>query len=192
MTILDKATNREKLISILQNEDGPDNIQCPKLREKFDRIMYVDQMNRRYKSPSKVWAMQKHRFGISNSSAKRDYYEMMQIMGNIKNFSKEYERDLMLNWIKEMMVRADAQDDFKNFNALQKTYFLYGQFDKEDVDLPQQNIEPHNMELTSDITILGLEPIPNLEAKRKALMAKRKKTSMKAEDVEYTEVEDGN
>jgi hypothetical protein len=184
LTILDKATTTEKIIAILQSNEDVEDIKCPKLREQFQRVMHIDELTRKYKLPSKVIPMHMHRFSVSHSTAKRDYYHMTKIMNQISNIDKEYERAMMMAWIKEVANKADIEGRYKEFSALMREYRAFGQFDIPDIEVPQQNLEPHTLELTYDVSILGLDPVENLEAKRKALMSKRRIAKLEVEDIE--------
>lgn len=182
-SILGKNTSVEEIIAYLQDpEKHP--LQSIKMQERLDRIIAIDGLNRLYKRAHKVIQMHMHRFGVSFSTAKRDYYEMQRVLNNFSTFSKEYERSFIMEWIKEEAAKASAEGNFKDFNALMKTYHMYGQFDQEEIELPQQNLEAHTIELTDDVTLLNIERLPNLEERKRKLFVKQQKKSQGFDDVE--------
>lgn len=150
----------------------------PKQEFKLERLILADRFTYLHKSRKDAIAFlmeyMKHHpaaDGYSERTAERDYYDAQVVFGYARKFDKTYKRNFYINWIEEKMVHMDDRE----FNRAMTNLIKLGGFEKEDVDPPQKDLRLHDIILTYDPTLLGLERIPDLEEKKKQLLAKKKK-----------------
>jgi len=118
-------------------------------------------------------------FKIQLRQAYYDINSVQLLMGNVTNAAKEWQRYTAIAMIKEgYKLINDAKDDLdvkrgigkiKAGEALGKVTKL----DKEENEpIPYDEIVPQPFEPTSDVSVLGIKPIDNLEEKQARLRQK--------------------
>ncbi len=85
---------------------------------------------------------------------------------------------------------AKARKDTKTMERAAASYAKYNRVDLEDEQaLPYDMIVVQPFTATSDPTVLGLKPIPNLQSKIDKLLAKYRAETIDIEDIEYEEAD---
>jgi hypothetical protein len=185
--IIEKRTTNEQLVAFMSDpENNP--LKSAKLEEKLKRINVADNLIQHHGSRERVLQMLQFKFDYSRSSAIRDYKDAKSVFGSLSFNHKGYERAFWYESVKAQALKAAEEKDFKAYERLAALAFKLAEFDKEEIDLPQEDLTPHQFIFTDDPTILGIERLPNLEERKKRLWAKQKREEMGFEDVEEAEV----
>ncbi len=112
-------------------------------------------------------------FEISRSQAFVDIGNVKILFGNVQKSSKEYDRYVVVEGLKEMISQAKAKGDEKTAIYGYDKLGKYTRLDQDDGDkIPWEEIIPLDIEPTGDVSVLGLKPIPNLKEKQKELREK--------------------
>ncbi len=111
--------------------------------------------------------------GLKKSQAYSDLHQVKVLLGNVRNATKEWQRYKVIAMIDRAYELAESQKDPKAIIMAADKLGKYTQLDKEEVQkLPYDEIVPQNWEITGDVTVMGLEPIPDLEFKQKKMREK--------------------
>jgi len=109
----------------------------------------------------------------SRSQAYRDIVNIKSVLGNVKNATKEWHRFTVIETLKDAIKRAKAKKDYYGMIMAADKLGKYTKLDKEEAEeIPWHEIIPPEFEPTDDVTVLGLEKIPNLSERRKKLERK--------------------
>ncbi|MBN2747352.1 MAG: hypothetical protein JXR34_11560 [Bacteroidales bacterium] len=125
--------------------------------------------------------------GLSRTQAYRDLPNVKILLGNVRNAEKAWQRFKLSYMIDETYQLAKDKHNPIAMAAVIDKLGKYMQLDKEEAEkLPYGDIVPQNFEPTSDVSVLGIKPIPNLREKQAAMRKKYKQTNI--EDVEFIDV----
>ena len=90
----------------------------------------------------------------------------------------------------ETYQMAKKRKDTKTMERAASSYAKYNRIDVEDeTAVPYDVIVVQPFTATSDPTVLGIKPIPNIQDKIQAMLKKYRAESMDIEDVEYEEAD---
>jgi len=105
------------------------------------------------------------------------------LLGNVRNANKQWQRYKVIAMLDRAYELAERKQDAKAIILAADRLGKYTQLDKEDtLKIPYDEIVPQNWIITDDVSILGLPPIDNLEAKQRELRIKYGSTAI--EDAE--------
>lgn len=126
------------------------------------------------------------KFGIVSSTAYDDIRLAKTIVGNMHEASKAYHRYVFNSMILDTHKKAKAAGNHMAMAMAADKYAKYNQLDKEDgLEYPFEDIVPQIWIPSSDPTILGIKPIPNIQ---QAIAKAKKKYEAEIEYVNWTEV----
>ncbi|WP_294921476.1 hypothetical protein [uncultured Prevotella sp.] len=126
-------------------------------------------------------------FKVSRTSAYDDLHLVKVLLGNLQQTTKEFMRWKINKSIEEDIAAARRAGDFRSVAALTKVMVQNNRTDKDDEpDLEFDKIVPQNFEPTDDPTVLGIERVPDLRGRIRALY-KRYSNKM-VQDAEYEEI----
>lgn len=138
------------------------------LQERIIRIrdMYTLWLNYPSKKELEIAQELTMRYGIKKSAAYEDVRIIKNLLGDLNKASKDFHRWQFNNMIRKAYDLAERR---KNPDAMVKAadkYGKYNQLDKEDVlDNPWETIQVQPFEPTSDPTVIGIKPVPNIKEK---------------------------
>ena len=111
--------------------------------------------------------------GLSKSQAYRDISKIKVLLGNVRNAAKEWQRYKVIAMIDKAYEFAERNRDAKAIIMAADKLGKYTQLDKEETQkIPYDEIVTQSFEITGDVTVLGLKPIPDLKAKQKKMREK--------------------
>ena len=120
-------------------------------------------------------------YDIGRTQAIQDVKNIKYLLGNVNNAAKEWQRYKVIYMIDEAYRIAKLQEDPKAMAMLIDKLGKYTNLDKEDArEKPWEEILPQPFEPTSDPTVIGIKPIPNLREK----MDRMKKKYLEMIDIE--------
>lgn len=128
------------------------------------------------------WLMHEH--GIKKSAAYDDIRVVAQLLGKINVHSRDFHRWRFYEMFQDSYKMAKSKCDVGAMAKLQANYIKAFQLDQDDVvenDWNRIKVQPFVM--TTDPTVLGLKPIPNIQEKIRKMREK-----YWTEDVEAVEV----
>lgn len=126
-------------------------------------------------------------FKVSRTSAYDDLHLVKVLLGNLQQTTKEFMRWKINKSIEEDIAAARRAGDFRSVAALTKVMVLNNRTDKDDEpDLEFDKIVPQNFEPTDDPTVLGIERVPDLRGRIRALYKRYSNTMV--QDAEYEEI----
>ncbi len=109
-------------------------------------------------------------FGVSQSQAQRDIHSVRYLLGCVKNLSKDWYRHMVIEMCRSAYTMAKIKRDPKAMALAADKIGKYAKLDKDDMDeMPWDQLVPPNFEPQADVTILGIEQIPDVEKYRKRL-----------------------
>lgn len=124
--------------------------------------------------------------GISQSEAYEDIRIIKQILGDVNAATKSWHRFRFVSMINEAYEIARIKKKEASIERIAATYAKYTQLDKEDaLEYPWEDIIPDVFEPSSDPTLIGIKPIPNIQQRIAAL---KKKYEIEIEDIDYVEI----
>ena len=129
-------------------------------------------------------------FEVQKTVAYDDLRLIKDLFGSINNASKEWHLYKTNSWLEEAVAMARVKN---NEDALIKAAAVSGKINKLDKDdateFPWDDIKPQQFLITSDPSVIGLKPIPNLNSKIDKLFEKYKVDIEMVEDVTYEDIE---
>ena len=126
-------------------------------------------------------------FKVSRSLAYEDLHLVKVLLGNLQQTTKEFMRWKINKSIEQDIAAALRAGDFRSVASLSKVLVQNNRTDKDDEpELEFDKIIPQNFEPTDDPAVLGIERIPDLRGKIRALYKKYSNTII--QDAEYEEV----
>jgi len=129
-------------------------------------------------------------YGIEKTTAYDDIRLIQDLLGSINRASKDwhlYQFNLRINRAYEI---AETKQDSDAMTKAMAAYGKYNQLDKEDpTEFPWDEIRPQNFEITSDPSVIGIKPIPNLKDKIARLYKKYQEDLQSVEDVTFEEID---
>lgn len=130
---------------------------------------------------------------VSQSQAYRDIGMMNRLVGNITLSAKQWYRYMIVEGAKKAYAVAIDKGDAKGAAAALDKIGKYTRCDKEDDKFDYERMIPPSFEPSDDITLIeGMEPIDNLEERRKELRQLAKNMVMeKPTDAEIVTNENG-
>lgn len=107
---------------------------------------------------------------VSKSQAYRDIAMMNRLVGNIQLAAKSWYRYMIVEGAKKAYNIAIENNDAKGAAAALDKIGKYTRCDKEDDAFDYSQLVPPSFEPSDDVTLLeGIEPIDNIEEKRRQL-----------------------
>lgn len=129
-------------------------------------------------------------YKVSESQAYRDLANIRILLGNVRNAGKEWIRYLVIEGLKDAAARAREGGKLKEEIMALDKLAKYNRLDKEDIaELPFDKIIPVDWETTSDVSVLGVKPMENLDSEIEKLY-KKYMDDIEIEDIDYQEVDD--
>lgn len=130
------------------------------------------------------------RYGIHKVEAYDDLKIVKAVLPNLTQSSRDFHRWRYNEMILETYKMAKARKDTKTMEKSATSYAKFNRVDLEDEQaVPYDQIVVQPFTATSDPTVLGIKPMPNLHEKIKALIEKYSAETLDIEDVEYEDVD---
>ena len=130
------------------------------------------------------------RFHISRAEAYADLAIVKMLLPLLTSASRDFHRYRANEMLLETYRMAKARKDTKTMERAAASDAKYNRVDLEDEQtLPYDMIVVQPFTATSDPTILGLKPIPNLQQKIDKLLAKYRAETIDIEDIDYEEAD---
>lgn len=155
---------------------------------KRARAIFTIQLSNPYKTDKQLSRIIMKLFDVKKTTAYDDIARVKLLLGNVKNASKEWHRYALIEMVKETYDIAKKKGDPMAMAAIVDKLGKYTQLDKEESEkIPYDEIIPDQIEYTTDVTVLGKEPIKDLEEKKNKLREKYTK-ELPAQDIDYEEL----
>ena len=172
----------------------------PQLRELYnqDQVAHILRLREMYSwfvaSPDikdrQMVTQTLDRFRVSRAEAYADLAIVKMLLPLLTSASRDFHRYRANEMLLETYRMAKARKDTKTMERAAASYAKYNRVDLEDEQtLPYDMIVVQPFTATSDPTILGLKPIPNLQQKIDKLLAKYRTETIDIEDIEYEEAD---
>jgi len=130
------------------------------------------------------------RYGISRVTAYADLVVVKTLLPTIGTSTRDYHRWRYNEMIIETYQMAKKRKDTKTMERAASSYAKYNRIDVEDESaVPYDVIVVQPFTATSDPSVLGIKPIPNIQDKIQAMLKKYRAESMDIEDVEFEEAD---
>ena len=133
---------------------------------------------------------EKDRFAVSTSQAYSDLAIIKMLLPLLSSASRDFHRYRANEMLLETYRMAKARKDTKTMERAAASYAKYNRVDLEDEQaLPYDMIVVQPFTATSDPSVLGIKPIPNLQQKIDSMLAKYRAETIDIEDIEYEEAD---
>ena len=130
------------------------------------------------------------RYSLCKSQAYEDLALIKKLLPALSQSSRDFHRWKANEMLLETYRMAKARKDTKTMEKAASAYAKYNRVDIEDEQaMPYDDIVIQPFRATMDPKVLNLKPIPNLDEKIAAMIARYSKESMDIEDVEYEEAD---
>lgn len=130
------------------------------------------------------------RVDCAESQLYADLHLLKQMVPMLATANKDWHRWKTNQMLIETYQMAKKRKDTKTMAVAAAQYAKVNRVDLEDEKaLPYEDIVVQPFVPTSDPTVLGIKPIPNVEQKIKDMIAKYRRESIDIEDVEYEEAD---
>lgn len=161
----------------------------------IDRLLRIrDVYNKWLATPSykdgDIVALLIQTYDVSRSTAYADVKIIKTLLGDMNRSTRDYHRWQFNEQIREAMELARNKGDLKSLVQALDKYAKYNKLDQEDVrEIPWDEIIPQPFTPTSDPTVIGIKPIPNIQ--ERIAEKKRQYWNEDMEDVEAEEIDLG-
>jgi beta-glucosidase-like glycosyl hydrolase len=126
--------------------------------------------------------------GVEKTAAYEDIQILKILLGDFQETSKEFHRFRFNHMIDKAFEMAERKQDARGMATAAGHYAKYNKIDQEEaVKIPYEDIVPQTFEPTSDPTVIGIKPIPNIREKIAGM--KRKYMADIAEDITFEETD---
>lgn len=126
--------------------------------------------------------------GVEKTSAYEDIQILKILLGDFQETSKEFHRFRFNHMIDKAFEMAERKQDARGMATAAGHYAKYNKIDQEEaLKIPYEDIVPQTFEPTSDPTVIGIKPIPNIREKIAGM--KRKYMADIAEDITFEETD---
>lgn len=130
------------------------------------------------------------RFGISKTLAYDDLKIIKSVLPNITQASRDYHRWKYNEMILETYQMAKKRKDTKTMERAATSYAKFNNVNVEDEQsVPYDMIVVQPFTATSDPSILGIKPIPNIEKVISDMIEKYRAESLDHDDIEYEDAD---
>ena len=130
------------------------------------------------------------RHNVCQRAAYSDLSIIKQLLPLLTSSSRDYHRWRANEMAMETYKLAKERNDTKTMAQVVKHYADINRVSLEDEQvMPYDDIVPQPFTATSDPTVLGIKPIPNIQQKIKEMIAKYRAETIDIEDVEAEEVD---
>lgn len=126
--------------------------------------------------------------GVERTAAYEDIQILKILLGDFQETSKEFHRFRFNHMIDKAYEMAERKQDARGMATAAGHYAKYNKIDQDEaVKIPYEDIVPQTFEPTSDPTVIGIKPIPNIREKIAGM--KRKYMADIAEDITFEETD---
>ena len=130
------------------------------------------------------------RYDISKVVAYSDLAIVKTLLPTLATASRDFHRWRYNEMILETYQMAKKRKDTKTIEKAASSYAKYNRIDLEDEQaVPYEMIVVQPFTATSDPTVLGIKPIPNINDKIKAMLNKYRAETIDIEDITYEEAD---
>ena len=130
------------------------------------------------------------RYQLSKSQSYEDLALIKRLLPALSTASRDFHRWKANEMLLETYRMAKARKDTKTMEKAASSYAKYNRVDLEDEQaVPYDDIGVQPFTATSDPTVLGLVPIPNLQKRIDALLKELSGESRDIEDITYEEAD---
>ena len=130
------------------------------------------------------------RFGISKTLAYDDLKIIKSVLPNITQASRDYHRWKYNEMILETYQMAKKRKDTKTMERAATSYAKFNNVNVEDEQsVPYDMIVVQPFTATSDPSVLGIKPIPNIEKVISDMIEKYRAESLDIDDIEYEDAD---
>ena len=128
------------------------------------------------------------RYDISKVVAYSDLAIVKTLLPTLATASRDFHRWRYNEMILETYQMAKKRKDTKTMEKAASSYAKYNRIDLEDEQtVPYEMIVVQPFTATSDPTVLGIKPIPNINDKIKAMLNKYRAETIDIEDITFEE-----
>lgn len=129
-------------------------------------------------------------FNVEKSMAYDDIRLIKDLLGSINKASKDWHLYKTNAWLDEAVQMARVKN---NEDAIIKAAAVSGKINKLDKDdptaFPWDDIKPQSWVITSDPSVIGIKPIPNLKDKIAKMFSKYSLDIETVQDVSYEDID---
>ena len=130
------------------------------------------------------------RFGICKTLAYDDLKIIKSVLPNITQASRDYHRWKYNEMILETYQMAKKRKDTKTMERAATSYAKFNNVNVEDEQsVPYDMIVVQPFTATSDPSVLGIKPIPNIEKVISDMIEKYRAESLDIDDIEYEDAD---
>ena len=130
------------------------------------------------------------RYDVSKVVAYSDLAIVKTLLPTLATASRDFHRWRYNEMILETYQMAKKRKDTKTMEKAASSYAKYNRIDLEDEQaVPYEMIVVQPFTATSDPTVLGIKPIPNINDKIKAMLNKYRAETIDIEDITYEEAD---
>ena len=130
------------------------------------------------------------KFGLAMSVAYSDLGVIKVLLPNLSRNTRDFHRWRFNEMILETYKMAKARKDTKTMERAATSYAKNNRVDIEDeVEVPYELILVQPFTATSDPSVLGIKPIPDIDKRIDDMLTKYSMENMDIEDVEFEEVD---
>ena len=130
------------------------------------------------------------RHGVSKVTAYSDLAVLKTLLPLLASSSRDFHRWRFNEMIMNTYKMAQKRKDTKTMERAAASYAKYNRVDLEDEQaVPYEMIVVQPFVATSDPSVLGIKPIPNIQKKISDMIAKYRAETLDIEDVEFEEAD---
>lgn len=154
------------------------------------REMYTVMLDNPSMTDKQFVEMYMNRFGATKTPAYQDLAVVKALLPRLSQANRDFHRWRANQMFLETYERAKKRQDTKTMERVAADYAKFNRVDVEDEQqIPWEKIMIQPFIATSDPSVLGLKPIPNLRERISALEKKYNKIFPDMKDIEVEEVD---
>jgi hypothetical protein len=130
------------------------------------------------------------RYNLSHVTAYADLAIIKSLLPNIAAAARDFHRWRYNEMILSTYQMAKKRKDTKTMERAATSYAKYNSIQlEEEQQIPFEEIVVQPFTATSDPTVLGIKPIPNLQAKINAMIEKYRRETIDIEEISFEEAD---
>lgn len=153
------------------------------------RVMYLWMIEQPQAKDSTFVSEVCNRFKVSRPTAYSDLAVIKALLPELAKTAKEFHRWRYFEMILDTYETAKKKGDTRTMEKAASDYAKYAKIDVDKDEIDFADITPQPFVPTLDPRVLGIEPIPNLAERKKALLEKYTREVADVKDIDYEDID---
>lgn len=129
------------------------------------------------------------RFDVTRPTAYADLATVKALLPDLSKTAKEFHRWRFNQMILDTYEAAKKKGDTRTMEKAASSYAKYNKVDTDREEINLSEIIPQPFVATTDPSVLGIDPIPNLKERKRQLLERMTREVSDVQDIKYEEID---